>query len=165
VSQKEYQRKIQRSKRPFYTITDSDDGSGEIIIPRHVILGMLGHCMKVCPVKEYRLDMGLLHNALQIRDGHFLTGKTTADAQVFGRFVKMDASNQRSREDSLYIPNFTATGVLMIDEPYLQDAGIAKPAETLSKVLQYCGKYIGIGSSRTQGYGRFRVEYFDLLSE
>jgi hypothetical protein len=46
----------------------------------------------------------------------------------------------------------------------LPDAGFAEPAETLAKVLTYSRKYVGIGSSRTQGYWRFRVEYWDVIA-
>jgi hypothetical protein len=154
----DYERILQRSKRPFYTDSDDDDGSGEIVIPRHHFTGMLGQTIAIAPKNALdKIDKGLLHIGFQIDDGDFFrTGKTLADKKVRSALIKMEESNQRSREEHYYISDFLATATLSLDTTCF------KP-EQLEKYFEWAGRYVGIGSSRQQGYGRFTVSFWDLI--
>lgn len=83
--------------------------------------------------------------------------KTIADAKVFARFVKMQESNQRSFCESHYIDGFSATATMIVDETIIK-------AQDLFKLCEYAGRYIGIGSARPQGYGRFAVSLWERLA-
>jgi hypothetical protein len=136
---------------PFYTEGDADDGSGEIIIPQRVLQSFLNNASQTVPKAIPGIAAkGLTFIGVKVDGGFLRTGKTIADAQTFGRFVKMEESNQRSWSVSKYIIDFTATGSLLVDETIIK-------VDDLRKLLEYAGRYIGIGSARPQGYGRFNV--------
>jgi hypothetical protein len=154
---KDYQRILKRASRPFYTVKDDDDGSGEIVIPQRVFQSFLNHGSQTVPKVIPRIAAkGLTFIGVKVEDGYFRTGKTIKDAQTFGRFVKMEESNQRSWSESQYIIDFTATGRLIVDESIIK-------ADELQKLVEYAGRYIGIGSARPQGYGRFTVSRWDKV--
>ena len=158
ITVEEYERIIERSNRPFYTNNDSDDESGEIVIPQRIFQSFLNHAsMEVPKVIPRVADKGLTFIDIKVVDGYFRTGKTLKDAQVFARFVKMEESNQRSFCQSKYIIDFQATGILMVDESIIK-------VDDLKKLIQYAGRRIGIGSARPQGYGRFSVIRWNKLS-
>jgi hypothetical protein len=155
----QYERIQMRAARPFYTNTDADDGGGEVVIPRHILTGMLAQTLNVAPKNAVpKIDRGLLHIGFQIEDGFLRTGKTQKDALVRSYLVKMEESNQRSREEAKYISDFIAEGMLMIDESYFTQ-------EELKAMFEYAGRYVGCGSSRNQGYGRFLLSYWDVAGE
>src|SRR5262249_52544645 len=61
-TKKEYERMVKRSQRPFYTIDDSDDGEGEIIIPERVLQSLhkqrIARSSKGCSAhREQRVDV------------------------------------------------------------------------------------------------------------
>jgi hypothetical protein len=156
----DYERALLREKRPFYTINDkiADQGDGEIIIPRRHFQSFLNNASQVKPKAIPGIDSkGMTFVGIQFYgpvDG-FTTGKTKADAQLFSRFVKMEASNQRLWSESAYIAEFTARAVLTLEEEVISSAD-------LQKLVEWGGKWIGIGSARPQGYGRFTVSGWDL---
>jgi hypothetical protein len=151
ISDEQYQTIVQRSQRPFYTAGDLDDGSGEVIIPRHVLCGMMAQVVNVAPKSAVpKLDKGSVHNGLQMVEPFLRTGKTVKDAKEFGRFVKNQESNERRWDSSLYLPNITATGTLIIEENFVSP-------EHVKAILEYGGRYVGIGSCRGQGFGRFQL--------
>jgi hypothetical protein len=157
LNMEDYKKILQRANHPFYTMTDNDDGTGEIIIPQRVLQSFLNNASQVVPKVIPRIaDRGLTFVGVKVEDGRLLTGKTIKDAQTFGRFVKMAESNQRSWSESQYIVDFTATGRLSVDESIIK-------AEDLMKLMEYGGRYIGIGSGRPQGYGRFSVARWDRV--
>jgi hypothetical protein len=145
-----------RADRKFYTDKDADDGSGEIIIPRHVITGMLGQVINVAPKNAIpKIDKGMVHIAFQVKEGFLRSGgKTKKDAKDFNRFVKNEETNQRRYESTPYLPDFVAQGVFLIDESIIKQ-------EELFRMFEFGGRYVGIGSCRTQGYGHFLVSAWD----
>jgi len=137
---------LQRGNRPFYTISDSDDGSAEII------KAFIRNVMDVTP-KAMHGNMqspGDVHGAVRLATGHLLTSKTSADAKMFSRFVKLEGSNQRTFSESPYINDFTARGVILVDEYYIK-------GDEMLRLMETGGRAVGIGSARLMGFGRFTV--------
>ena len=56
ISAAEYERIKQRAARPFYTVTDADDGTGEIVIPDRVFHSFLNHASQVVPKVIPRIE-------------------------------------------------------------------------------------------------------------
>jgi hypothetical protein len=149
----EYNRVCELAARPFYTT----DGTrlGEIVIPQRVIQSFLNHASMSAPKAIPRIqEKGLTFIGVKIVGGHLRTGKTEKDAKKFERFVKMAESNQRSFASDFYIDDFTARGVFEIDEEVIK-------TDDLRKLMEYGGRWYGIGSARPQGYGRFQVTGWD----
>jgi hypothetical protein len=159
LTKADYDRLVLRSQRKFYTADDNDLGAGEIVIPRHVLTGMMVQTVKRAPKNAVpQINTGLLHVAFQLKDGWLTTGKTKNDAKIFSRFVKNEQSNQRRYEQTPYIYDFVATGTALIDESLVS-------ADDLFRVFEFGGRYVGVGSARDQGYGRFLVNAWDNLSD
>jgi hypothetical protein len=161
ISTADYARIQQRAARPFYTASDADDGSGEIIIPARVIHSFVNNVSQEAPKVVPKVDSkGLTFIGIKVGDGNGLvalrTGMNQTQATDFGRFVVLEESNQRSWQSDKAIANFTATGVFEVDDE------VIKP-ENLRKLFEYGGRWYGIGSSRPQGYGRFTVQTWDAL--
>jgi hypothetical protein len=98
---------------------------------------------------------GLTFIGIRVQGGHLATGKQAADGS-FDRFVKNQESNQRQWASSPYIRDFAATGRLQVDPEVIEP-------EKLKKLIEWGGKWIGIGSARPQGYGRFQVARWEEL--
>jgi hypothetical protein len=158
LTQADYDRLVLRSQRKFYTADNSDDyGAGEIIIPRHVLAAMMVQTVKRAPKNAVpQVSTGLIHVAFQLDKGWITSGKTKADAKLYQRFVKNEESNQRRWDETPYVPNFTATGTALIEESLVS-------ADDLFRIVEFGGRYVGIGSCRDQGYGRFIVSAWDKL--
>jgi hypothetical protein len=153
----DYDRMVLRAARPFYTATDANDGSGEIIIPERIIQSFINHASQKAPKAIPRVaEKGLTFIGVKIAGGALLTGRTLADALKFERFVKNEESNQRMFCSQSYIANFTARGVFHVDEDIIK-------VDALRRLFEYGGRYFGIGSARPQGYGRFTVTGWDVL--
>lgn len=155
LTQADYDRLVLRSQRKFYYDNDSDDGSGNIIIPRHVLSAMMVQTVKRAPKNAVpQVSTGLIHVAFQLKDSWLATGKTKADAKLFQRFVKNQESNQRRWDETPYISNFSATGTALIEESLVS-------ADDLLRIFEFGGRHVGVGSCREQGYGRFLVNAWD----
>lgn len=157
----QYEGLVERAARPFYT--DNQMRSGEIVIPARIFQSFLNHASQEAPKAIPRIQQkGLTFIAVKISDGgkkndQFLrTGQHEKDAVHFQRFVKLEESNQRSFTDDLAIENFTASGVFEIDEEIIKESD-------LRKLIEWGGRYVGIGSARPQGYGRFIVKVWTVL--
>ena len=156
ISQEQYERTVKRADRPFYTVGDPDDGSGEIIIPQRIFQSFLNNASQTAPKAIPHIESkGLTFIGVKLEDGFLHTGLTIKDSQVFARFVKMEESNQRTWSESKYIIDFIATGVLVIDEEIIKN-------DDLQKLIEWGGRYVGIGSARPQGYGRFTVAKWNV---
>ena len=159
ITPDQYAEIVARSKRPFYTADESLDG--EIVIPTRVFQSFLNNASQECPkaVPKIRAK-GLTFVGIKISDGktgRFLrTGKTVKDALPFSRLVKLEESNQRSQQTDLYIADFDAAGVFTVDEEVIK-------VDDLRKLIEYGGRWYGIGSCRPQGYGRFTVKVWDVI--
>ena len=160
----QYQTTVMRANRPFYTADETH--GGEIVIPARVIQSFLNNASQVAPKVIPRIaSKGLTFVGIKVSSGsdgdlgNFLrTGKTVQDAKMFGRFAKLEESNQRSWQEDPYISDFMATGFLTVDEQVIKSGD-------LKKLMEYGGRWYGIGSSRPQGYGRFTVSTWNVLDK
>ena len=149
ITRQRYDELKELSKRPFYTI-DGTRG-GEIVIPQRVFQSFLNHASMEAPKSVPKIqEKGLTFIGVRIDGGFLKTGKTEKDAKSFDRFVKNDDSNQRQWNSDLYIDDFTARGVLQVDENVIK-------CDALLKLTEYGAQWFGIGSARQQGFGRFSV--------
>jgi hypothetical protein len=103
-----------------------------------------------------QVNTGLIHVGFQLKDAWLFTDKTKADAKKFSRFIKNQESNQRRYDESPYIFDFTATGTAIIEESLVS-------VEDIQKIVEFGGRYVGVGSSRDQGFGRFLVSAWDRI--
>lgn len=154
ITVEEYQRILDKAEWPFYT---KNGRAGEIVIPERIFQSFLNHASMTAPRAIPRIPQkGLTFIGVKISGGSFSTGKTEADAQKFERFVKLEESNQRTFSSDKYIIDFQAQGILELDEEVIN-------ATDLKKLVEYGGRWIGIGGARPQGYGRFVVERWEIL--
>jgi hypothetical protein len=129
-----------------------------IYIPRHQVAGGLVQTIGTAP-KALRgmFDKDNFRALIQI--GDFETALTEPTG-IFGRFVKLDGSNQRSWQENEYLGHyldegepFTATGVVSIDDP--------KQLHTVKSLFTETIERIGIGAARKMGFGRGVVTTFE----
>lgn len=139
------------AQRPFYT-----NGTG-IIIPELHVMSFL-----VATVSEARAAMRPCEPE-QVRSrflvSNWTTGKTAPDG-VWSRFAVVHlgtgqkASNQRGLRENQYIAEFTSKGTISIDENFIDP-------NSLHQALDWGGKFVGIGSCRKMGWGRFDLLRFE----
>lgn len=128
------------------------DKTGHIMIPRHHLSGCLVQATKTSPAGS-RFSQDQLRCLLQISD--FSTDRKSGDS-IFARFVLPTdgkgnpISNQRRLTKNEVIAGFTAVGTIDFDKSDVSEKAVRE-------LLQYAGKYIGVGASRKMGYGRFKV--------
>lgn len=155
ITPEQYAQLQERAARPFYTADETR--TGEIVIPERVIQSFLNNASMECPKAVPKISAkGLTFIGVTIHEGFLRTGRHEADAKSFDRFVKMEESNQRTFSSSLYITEFNATGVLHVDEEVIK-------VTDLEKLMTWGGKWVGVGSARPQGYGRFVVSVWDVI--
>jgi hypothetical protein len=157
----DYEAKLEKSMHPFYT--DNDLRTGMIVIPQRVIQSFLNNTSQECPKAIPRIaSKGLTFVGIRVTDGKggkFLrTGKFEKDSLMFSRFVKLENSNQRSWSESAYIRDFTAEGILEVDEEIIK-------CDDLKKLFEYGGRMYGVGSARPQGFGRFQVMSWTVIGD
>jgi hypothetical protein len=156
ISVDQYKAMVAKSEHPFYTI--GDVRAAEIVVPQRVIQSFLNMASMEVPRAIPKIaEKGLTFIGVKVEGGYLRTGKHERDAKAFARFVKNQESNQRRFESELYIEQFEATGILLVDEEVIK-------SEDLRKLMEYGGKMYGIGSARPQGYGRFTVTRWDELN-
>ena len=150
MSMEDYQLLEKLAARQWYKLADANDG--EIIIPRHQFSGALVEACKSAPAGA-RFNADQLRSLLDIRD--FRTGKFGCD-RLFSRFVLPKdgkgnpLSNQRARRVNEVIDDFIAEGTIHFDTDDVKQKSVVA-------LLNYAGKYIGVGASRKMGYGRFQL--------
>lgn len=150
-----YNRLQELAARPFYTVDGT--ANGEVVIPERVLQSFINHASMASPKAIPRVSQkGLTFLGVKIQGGFLRTGKSRKDAKRFERFVKLEESNQRSFSSSEYLDDFTASGVLAIDEEIIKQGD-------LRKLMEYGGKWFGIGGARPQGFGRFQVTEWETL--
>lgn len=155
MTQEQYDELEKLAARSWYR---QDGEDSQIVIPRHHLAGCLVQAVKSAPAGT-RLKVEALRSLLQISE--FTTGKMECDT-TFKRFVRptdgtgKPLSNQRSLRENEVIKDFAAEGTIAIDMD-----GVSKPEETVGKLLAYAGRFIGVGSARKMGYGRFTVTRFE----
>ena len=124
--------------------------TGKIMIPRHQIAGGLVQAIGGAP-KALRGPFDRDNFRALVQIGDFET-ELTAASGVFGRFVKLDGSNQRSWQENEYIgryldngDQFDACGVITCPD---------KQIETVKSLLTAVVETVGIGAARKMGFGR-----------
>jgi hypothetical protein len=147
--------------RPFYT--DNGARNGEIIIPQRVIQSFINNASQSAPKVIPRINSkGLTFIGVTLDGGFLRTGMHESDAKKFERFVrppkdsKGKGSNQPIWCSSDYIADFVAAGTFMVDEEVVK-------CEDLQKLMEYGGRWYGVGSARPQGFGRFQVIEWDVM--
>lgn len=139
ISKEEYQALQERSQQKWYK-----DTSGKIYIPRHQIAGMLVQTVKRAPKPiRGKFDEDSFRSLVCITD--FATSKTDKD-ELFERYVKHDATNQRRFQSDEVIKDFEATGTVTLRDEVDQDDFV--------RLLTYAVQVVGVGSCRKMGYGR-----------
>ena len=130
----------------------NDDGV--IVIPRHQIAGALVQTIGTAP-KALRgsFDRDNFRALVQISD---FTTELKVSAGTFGRFVKLEGSNQRSWQENDFIGQyldkgqpFKATGVISCQDE--------KQMQTVKACLTTAVENTGIGASRKMGFGRGKI--------
>lgn len=122
----------------------------DIMIPRHQMAGALVQAIAGAPKALRGLFSKDNFRAL-VQIGDFVTDRRERSG-VFDRFVKLEGSNQRSRQANEYIgvyldegEPFTASGIIVCEE---------KQAETVKSLLAEAVQNIGVGAARKMGFGR-----------
>jgi hypothetical protein len=128
---------------------------GKIMIPRHQMAGALVQSIATAP-KALRGNFDKDNFRALVQMGDFVTDLTKS-AGVFGRFVKLEGSNQRSWQENdfigRYLDNgkpFEAVGVIVCTDP--------KTVDTVKALLQKAVETIGIGAARKMGFGRGTIK-------
>lgn len=137
------------SRRPFHL-----DDAGRIVIPPESVMAFLvaandtaRAATRACPPDQVWS---------RIRATPFVTDRTGPDG-VWRRFATVNlgtgarASNQRGLRENHFIENFTALGQLSFDEQTVDP-------EALRNLIAWGGQFVGLGSSRKMGKGRFEIE-------
>lgn len=141
-----------RAAEPWYR-----DEEGLIVIPPHQLGGAFVQMIGQSP-KALRGPFTKENFRAMVQVGFFATGKKESDG-VFGRFVKLETSNQRSWQENDFVGEaidfrkgamvgspFTASGLLAIHD--------AKEAKTVRAILEKALLSIGVGACRKMGFGR-----------
>ena len=125
-----------------------------IIIPRHQLAGAVVQTIATAP-KALRGPFDKDNFRALIQIGDFATTLTVASG-VFGRFVKLEGSNQRSWQENEYVGRyldtgapFDASGVITIPD--------AKQVDTVKAILTQAVEAIGVGAARKMGFGRGKI--------
>jgi len=153
ITMDDYTTLVEMAARPFYT--SDETRAGEIVIPQRIFQSFLNNASQEAPKAIPRIpSKGLTFIGVKVSDGNggkfFRTGMYEKDAKLFERFVKMEESNQRTFSSDSYIADFEASGVIDLDEEVIK-------SDELRKLVEYAGRWTGLGSARPQGFGRFTV--------
>ncbi len=162
MTRAQYREICELAMRPFYT--DNSRRDGEIVIPQRVIQSFLNNASQSAPRVIPRINSkGLTFIGVTLDGGCLHTGMHESDAKKFERFVRMagDAKSGRGSNQPIwcssdYIADFIAYGTFMVDEEIVK-------AEDLRKLMEYGGRWLGVGSARPQGFGRFQVVEWDVM--
>lgn len=125
----------------------------EIIIPADVFLAFLVHVTDEQRSASRACPPDMIRSAIKCT--HLKTGKTEVDG-LYERFAVVTGgagnklSNQRGLRSSAYITDFTATGMLGVNETFVRP-------DVLRNAIVWGGENIGIGSARKMGWGRFTL--------
>lgn len=134
-----------QSEIPFFT-----DAAGSIMIPADRMAALVANADDVAPAKLR------IPNCRTLRWSDFVTDKKLPDCKTWTRFVipkrnGVALSNQRGIRESKYIEDATATGTVE------HDAELVRP-DSITRLLEFAGREVGLGASRKVGWGRFTVE-------
>ena len=142
----EYEALQVAATRAFYTVKN------EIVIPPRNFQSFLANVARVAKSAQRAIEHNQVAVVVELQEPGLRTGKTKPDG-VFSRFVKSEESNERMLAEDSYIKDFTARGALEVREEMVNP-------KDLKSMIEWGGKYVGIGSARPQGYGRFALVEF-----
>jgi hypothetical protein len=133
--------------RPFYM------HDGRIIVPElHVMSMIVATCDRIGS-RARPCAPDVARTVIAASPWH--TGRQEADGS-WERFAVVSSgtgaklSNQRALRADAYIKNADADGTITVD------TSVVRP-EILWKALEWAGTYVGIGSARKMGWGRFKL--------
>lgn len=153
MTMEQYDAIVARSKRPFYRVDDSE--TGEILIPGDNFQAYLANIAHRAPRAVAKMDPQSCRVAVEVEDPGLLTGKKEPDG-IYTRFVKNEESNERMLAESPYIKDFIARGTIIVNTEMIA-------VDDLRRMIEYGGRWIGIGAARPMGYGRFLVSSWDVV--
>ncbi len=146
-----------KASRQWYRC-DPDDLTSEIVIPRHHLSSCIVQTLNSAPsaIRGPYKSESVRHN---IRMSDFGTGKTVCDG-LFDRYVKLEGSNQRSKQVNEVVQNFEARGTLHVEMDLKKSKDHLK---TLQNLFGFALKEVGVGASRKMGYGHGKVLGLELV--
>lgn len=153
LTEADYDEMVAKSKRPFHRLGDSEQG--EIYIPGDNFQAYLANIAHRAPRAVAKVDPQNCRVAVEVEGPGLMTGKTAPDG-IYSRFVKNEESNERMLAESPYIKDFVATGNLVINTEMIDP-------KDLQRMIEYGGRWIGIGAARPMGYGRMVISNWELL--
>lgn len=152
----QYLQFCERAKEQFYRRDDRT-----IYIPRHQIAGALVQTIAGAP-KALRGSFTKDNFRALIQIGDFQTDRHEADG-IFGRFVKLESSNQRSWQQNEFIGQYLEKGT-----PFVAAGTIGmsdkRQEDTVKSLLKAAVETIGIGAARKMGFGRGVVADWAVLT-
>lgn len=165
----EYQALEEEANRPFYLETAINGDRPHIVIPKIQVSGMLVAATSMirpagrpCPPEQVRTMLRA-------------TPWTTDCVEVAGtweRYVVVSSgtgaklSNQRGMRRNQYIGRnpIEDTGTVAHAHGAIElDPDMVKP-DVVEKLLVWAGQNVGIGASRKMGFGRFKLNHFELAA-
>lgn len=132
------------------------DKNGDIYIPRHHISGMLVQTIQGHRLKS-SVNVDQLRSFLQVYDAEVLPKKQKLDF-MFSRYIKNPESNMRRLQEDEVISDFVAVGTLNFNPDIFN-------IRDVEDLFSYGGRWVGIGSSRKMGYGRYSVKEMKEMEE
>lgn len=152
ITYDDYQAARKEAARQWYT-----NAAGKIIIPRHQMAGAIVQTIGGSP-KALRGGFDKDNFRALVQMGDFVTERETPDG-VFGRFVSLEGSNQRSWQENEYIGRYLDSG-----EPFVAKGMMVvldKKSEATAKALfAKAVEGTGVGAARRMGFGRGKVLSF-----
>jgi len=153
-----------KANRQWYRV-DDDDQSSPIVVPRHQLAGCLVETIKRSP-KSIRGKYSAESFRSHVQLSNFVTDKTVADG-VYDRYVKLETSNQRNRQQNEYIgigqefcDGKNKKPVVAVGQLTLA-AGV-EPDE-LKHLMTFALSETGVGAGRKMGFGRGSIKSFELV--
>jgi hypothetical protein len=147
LSRADYEELERLAARPFHM------EAGRIVVPElHVMSMIVATCDRIGS-RGRPCAPDVARTVISASSWH--TDRTEADG-VWERFAVVSSgtgaklSNQRALRSDAYIANAGADGSIQID------TSVVRP-EILWKALEWAGTYVGVGSARKMGWGRFTL--------
>lgn len=128
------------------------DANGHIYIPRHQFSGALVQALSTHKLKK-QISKDQLRTFIIVGDLAVNPQKTEKDT-VFARYIKNAESNLRRFQEDEVINNFEAIG-----EVHFSDE-IVDP-DSVESLIAFAGMWVGIGSCRKMGRGKFTLKKFE----
>jgi hypothetical protein len=149
LTRADYEELERAASRPFHV------DEGMIVVPDLHVMSMIVACCDEIGSRGRPCTPDLARTL--IRPSSWRTGKSEPDG-IWERFAVVSSgtgaklSNQRALRTDSYIKDADACGVIEVDESMIRP-------DVLLKALSWAGTYVGIGSARKMGWGRFTLTF------